>query len=62
LPEEEYYLPLDKAEIVRSGADVTVSYLFPNAAPCSASGQKLWEKEGYDPEVIVPAIAEATGL
>jgi pyruvate dehydrogenase E1 component beta subunit len=39
LPSEEYYLPLDKAEIVRSGKDATQAL-------------KTLEKEGYDPEII----------
>ncbi|MEG3954792.1 alpha-ketoacid dehydrogenase subunit beta [Microcoleus sp. herbarium2] len=51
LPETEYLVPLDKAEIVRSGKDVTIltysrmRYHVMQAVPALV-------KEGYDPEVI----------
>ena len=37
LPETEYLVPLDKAEIVRSGKDVTIVTYSPDAAPRHAS-------------------------
>jgi pyruvate dehydrogenase E1 component beta subunit len=51
LPEEEYYLPLDKAEIVRPGADVTV-ITYSRMRHHVLQAVKTLEKEGYDPEVI----------
>ncbi len=51
LPEEEYYLPLDKAEIVRAGADVTV-ITYSRMRHHVLQAVKTLEKEGYDPEVI----------
>ena len=51
LPEEEYYLPLDKAEIVRPGADATV-ITYSRMRHHVLQAVKTLEKEGYDPEVI----------
>ncbi len=51
LPEEEYYLPLDKAEMVRRGADVTILTYSRMRHHCLQAVATL-EKEGYDPELI----------
>ena len=51
LPEEEYLLPLDKAEIVRQGKDVTILTYSRMRHHCTQAAKTL-EKEGYDPEII----------
>jgi pyruvate dehydrogenase E1 component beta subunit len=51
LPEEEYYLPLDKAEVVRQGKDVTVLTYSRMRHHC-LQAVTLLEKAGYDPEII----------
>jgi pyruvate dehydrogenase E1 component beta subunit len=51
LPSEEYYLPLDKAEIVRKGSDVTV-LTYSRMRHHAMQAVKTLEKEGYDPEII----------
>jgi pyruvate dehydrogenase E1 component beta subunit len=51
LPEKEYVLPLDKAEVVRPGADVTVLTYSRMRHHCMQAVKTL-EKEGYDPEII----------
>ncbi|WNC23522.1 alpha-ketoacid dehydrogenase subunit beta [Thermosynechococcus sp. PP22] len=51
LPEEEYLLPLNKAEIVRSGEDVTI-LTYSRMRHHVLQAVKTLEKEGYDPEVI----------
>ncbi|MEB3341056.1 alpha-ketoacid dehydrogenase subunit beta [Okeania sp.] len=51
LPEEEYLLPLDKAEVVRSGKDVTI-LTYSRMRHHVIQALKTLEKEGYDPEVI----------
>ncbi|MGB3206070.1 MAG: alpha-ketoacid dehydrogenase subunit beta [Crinalium sp.] len=51
LPDEEYYLPLDKAEIVRPGKDVTIlTYSRMRHHVMQAVPGLI--KEGFDPEVI----------
>ena len=51
IPTEEYILPLDKAEIVRSGKDITIiTYSRMRHHVIQATDVLL--KEGYDPEVI----------
>nr|YP_009394973.1 pyruvate dehydrogenase E1 component beta subunit [Polysiphonia stricta]ARW63535.1 pyruvate dehydrogenase E1 component beta subunit [Polysiphonia stricta] len=51
VPEKEYFLPLDKAEIIRSGKDITiVTYSRMRYHVMQAVDDLL--KEGYDPEVI----------
>ncbi|MEL7036272.1 MAG: alpha-ketoacid dehydrogenase subunit beta [Cyanobacteria bacterium J06592_8] len=51
LPEEEYILPIDKAEIVHTGKDVTIlTYSRMRHHVMQAVPQLI--KEGYDPEVI----------
>ena len=51
IPKEEYILPLDKAEIVRKGNDVTIlTYSRMRHHVIQATDQLI--KEGYDPEVI----------
>jgi pyruvate dehydrogenase E1 component beta subunit len=51
LPETEYLVPLDKAEVVRSGKDVTIlTYSRMRHHVMQAVPALL--KEGYDPEVI----------
>ncbi|MFB2773141.1 alpha-ketoacid dehydrogenase subunit beta [Pelatocladus sp. BLCC-F211] len=51
LPEEEYLLPLDKAEIVRRGKDVTI-LTYSRMRHHVTQALKSLEKQGYDPEVI----------
>lgn len=51
LPEKEYLLPLDKAEMVRSGKDVTI-LTYSRMRHHVMQAVKTLEKEGYDPEVI----------
>lgn len=51
LPEEEYVLPLDKAEIIRAGKDVTILTYSRMRHHVMQAVQKL-EKEGYSPEAI----------
>ncbi len=51
LPEEEYLLPLDKAEVVRTGKDVTILTYSRMRHHVTQAVQTL-EKQGYHPEVI----------
>jgi pyruvate dehydrogenase E1 component beta subunit len=51
LPEEEYLLPLDKAEMVRSGEDITI-VTYSRMRHHVMQAVKTLEKEGIDPEVI----------
>jgi pyruvate dehydrogenase E1 component beta subunit len=51
LPEEEYIVPLDKAEMVRKGKDVTILTYSRMRHHCTQA-LKIIEKQGYDPEVI----------
>ncbi|MBD2300701.1 alpha-ketoacid dehydrogenase subunit beta [Nostoc sp. FACHB-87] len=51
LPEEEYLLPLDKAEVVRQGKDVTI-LTYSRMRHHVVQAVKALEKQGYDPEVI----------
>ncbi|URR35316.1 alpha-ketoacid dehydrogenase subunit beta [Thermosynechococcus sp. HN-54] len=51
IPEEEYLLPLNKAEIVRTGEDVTI-LTYSRMRHHVLQAVKTLEKEGYDPEVI----------
>ncbi|WP_427159193.1 alpha-ketoacid dehydrogenase subunit beta [Aliinostoc sp. HNIBRCY26] len=51
LPEEEYVLPLDKAEVVRKGKDVTI-LTYSRMRHHVMQAVKPLEKQGYDPEVI----------
>lgn len=51
LPEEEYVLPLNKAEVVRSGKDVTI-LTYSRMRHHVMQAVKTLVKEGYDPEVI----------
>jgi pyruvate dehydrogenase E1 component beta subunit len=51
LPDEEYLLPLDKAEIVRPGKDVTILTYSRMRHHCTQA-MKLMEGQGYDPEII----------
>jgi len=51
LPTEEYYLPLDKAELVREGKDVTLLTYSRMRHHCTQAAKTL-EAEGYDPEII----------
>jgi pyruvate dehydrogenase E1 component beta subunit len=51
LPEEEYLVPLDKAEIVRRGKDVTI-LTYSRMRHHVVQAVKALEKQGYDPEVI----------
>lgn len=51
LPETEYLVPLDKAEIVRSGKDVTI-ITYSRMRHHVMQAVPALVKEGYDPEVI----------
>lgn len=51
LPESEYLLPLDKAELVREGKDVTILTYSRMRHHVTQAVPKL-VKEGFDPEVI----------
>lgn len=51
LPDYEYTLPLDKAEIVREGKDVTILTYSRMRHHCLQALKQL-EKDGYDPEII----------
>ncbi|ATS17489.1 alpha-ketoacid dehydrogenase subunit beta [Parathermosynechococcus lividus PCC 6715] len=51
LPEEEYYLPLDKAEVVRPGTEVTI-LTYSRMRHHVLQAVRTLENEGYDPEVI----------
>lgn len=51
LPDQEYLLPLDKAELVRTGQDVTI-LTYSRMRHHVIQAVKILEKEGYDPEVI----------
>ncbi|MBD1920933.1 alpha-ketoacid dehydrogenase subunit beta [Microcoleus sp. FACHB-831] len=51
LPDEEYLVPLDKAEMVREGKDVTILTYSRMRHHVMQAVPKL-VKEGYDPEVI----------
>jgi pyruvate dehydrogenase E1 component beta subunit len=51
LPEQEYLLPLDKAEIVRKGKDVTI-LTYSRMRHHVTQAVTTLEKRGYDPEVI----------
>lgn len=51
LPDQEYLVPLDKADIVRPGQDVTI-LTYSRMRHHVLQAVKTLEKEGYDPEVI----------
>jgi len=51
LPEEEYLLPLDRAEIVRTGQDVTI-LTYSRMRHHVIQAVKTLVQQGYDPEVI----------
>ncbi|GAB4133062.1 MAG: alpha-ketoacid dehydrogenase subunit beta [Cyanobacteria bacterium J069] len=51
LPEGEYLLPLDKAETVREGSDVTI-LTYSRMRHHVMQAVKTLEKDGFDPEVI----------
>jgi pyruvate dehydrogenase E1 component beta subunit len=51
LPDEEYVLPLDQAEVVRPGKDVTI-LTYSRMRHHVMQAVKTLEKEGFDPEVI----------
>ncbi|MGK7894913.1 MAG: alpha-ketoacid dehydrogenase subunit beta [Xenococcus sp. (in: cyanobacteria)] len=51
LPEEEYIVPLDKAEMVRPGKDVTILTYSRMRHHCTQAAKTL-ENKGYDPEII----------
>jgi pyruvate dehydrogenase E1 component beta subunit len=51
LPDQEYVLPLDKAEVVRPGKDVTI-LTYSRMRHHVLQAVKTLEKSGYDPEVI----------
>ncbi len=51
LPEEEYLLPLNKADVVRSGKDVTI-LTYSRMRHHVLQATKTLVQQGYDPEVI----------
>lgn len=51
LPDDEYLVPLDKAEIVRKGKDVTILTYSRMRHHCTQALKTL-EQQGYDPEII----------
>jgi pyruvate dehydrogenase E1 component beta subunit len=51
LPDKEYIVPLDKAEIVRPGKDVTILTYSRMRHHCLQALKQI-EKEGLDPEII----------
>ncbi|BAQ63040.1 pyruvate dehydrogenase E1 component beta subunit [Geminocystis sp. NIES-3708] len=51
LPDYEYTVPLDKAEIVRKGKDVTILTYSRMRHHCIQALKQI-EKDGYDPEII----------
>ncbi|MGK7932265.1 MAG: alpha-ketoacid dehydrogenase subunit beta [Microcystaceae cyanobacterium] len=51
LPDKEYIVPLDKAEVVRKGKDVTILTYSRMRHHC-LQALKQMEKEGIDPEII----------
>ena len=51
LPENEYLLPLDKAELVRVGKDVTI-ITYSRMRHHVVQAVNILLKEGYDPEII----------
>ncbi|MDX1978217.1 MAG: alpha-ketoacid dehydrogenase subunit beta [Pseudanabaenaceae cyanobacterium bins.68] len=51
LPDHEYLLPLDRAEIVRPGTDVTI-LTYSRMRYHVLQAVKVLEQKGYDPEVI----------
>ena len=51
LPEQEYLVPLDKAEVVRQGKDVTI-LTYSRMRHHVLQAVKTLEKDDYDPEVI----------
>lgn len=51
LPDDEYVLPLDKAEMVKEGKDVTILTYSRMRHHCTQALKEI-EKQGYDPEII----------
>ena len=51
LPEEDYIVPLDKAEMVREGKDVTILTYSRMRHHCTQAAKTLVD-QGYDPEII----------
>jgi pyruvate dehydrogenase E1 component beta subunit len=51
LPDDEYVLPLDRAEMVREGKDVTILTYSRMRHHCIQAVKEI-EKQGYDPEII----------
>lgn len=51
LPDGEYIVPLDKAEIVRHGKDITILTYSRMRHHCLQALKQI-EKDGYDPEII----------
>jgi len=51
LPDYEYYLPLDKAEMVRNGSDVTI-VTYSRMRQHVMEAVNILVKDGYNPEVI----------
>ena len=66
LPDKEYFIPLDKAELVREGKDITIVTYSRMRHHVMQAVEKL-SLEGYDPEVLdlislKPIDIEAIGL
>jgi pyruvate dehydrogenase E1 component beta subunit len=51
LPDDEYVLPLDQAEMVKEGKDITILTYSRMRHHCTQAVKEI-EKQGYDPEII----------
>lgn len=51
LPDDEYVLPLDQAEMVKEGKDITLLTYSRMRHHCTQAVKEI-EKQGYDPEII----------
>jgi hypothetical protein len=58
---EGYYQPLERAELVRSGKDVTILCYSRMRYVVMQAVQQL-EKMGYDPEVIITGLHYSPGV
>jgi pyruvate dehydrogenase E1 component beta subunit len=51
LPDDEYVLPLDQAEMVKEGKDITILTYSRMRHHCTQAVKEI-EKQGYNPEII----------
>ncbi|NIA16788.1 MAG: alpha-ketoacid dehydrogenase subunit beta [Planctomycetes bacterium] len=54
VPDEEYFIPLGKADIKRSGRDITIVAISGSVFTALAAAKELSEKHGIEAEVIDP--------